>query len=182
MEHNPYQTPEANVEIIANTEIGSAEEIRKEYINHEASLRSVGLLYYLGGTVTVIMGFATVVGGIADQQFGVALGLGILVFALGGLQLWVGRGFRQLRSKIKILATLFSVLGLFSIPVGTLINGYILYLIYSAKGELVFSEKYQNIIEATPHIKYKTSIIVWLFVGLIVLVIGAALVMPAMSV
>jgi hypothetical protein len=48
-----------------------------------------------------------------------------------------------------------------------LINGYILYLVFSEKGRRVFSPEYQEIIRQTPHVKYQTSIIVKIFVGLL---------------
>ena len=72
-------------------------------------------------------------------------------------------------------------LGLLSFPVGTIINGYILYLLFSKKGERVFSADYQAIVDATPHIKYKTSIIVWIFLVLLLLMIGAAVIVPMLN-
>ena len=40
---------------------------------------------------------------------------------------------------------------------------------------MVFSDEYKNIIAATPHIKYRTSIIVW--IGLIIVLLLFASVM-----
>ena len=40
-----------------------------------------------------------------------------------------------------------------------LIVGYILYLMLSEKGSVVFSPAYKEIIARTPHIKYRTSLI-----------------------
>jgi hypothetical protein len=52
-----------------------------------------------------------------------------------------------------------------------LIMGYMLYLLLSKKGSMVFSPEYKLIIERTPHLRYKTS---WLF--RIVLIIFVALI------
>jgi hypothetical protein len=41
---------------------------------------------------------------------------------------------------------------------------------------MVLSEQYQQVIAQTEHIKYKTSIVVWIFLGLIVALIIAAVV------
>jgi hypothetical protein len=60
------------------------------------------------------------------------------------------------------------------VPIGTLINAYILYLVFSRKGRTILSEDYQQVIAATPHIKYKTSIIVWIFLGLLVALLAIA--------
>jgi hypothetical protein len=45
-----------------------------------------------------------------------------------------------------------SGIGLLGFPIGTLINGYILYLFLSKKGRTVFAPEYQEVIEATPHV------------------------------
>jgi hypothetical protein len=80
-----------------------------------------------------------------------------------------------LRKWARIPTGILSGLGLLGFPLGTLINGYILYLIFSQKGKTVFSEEYQAVIEQTPHIKYRTSILVWILLGLVLLVIGIAI-------
>jgi hypothetical protein len=70
-------------------------------------------------------------------------------------------------------AIIFSVIGLIGIPIGTLISAYFLYLLLSQKRTMVFSDEYQQVIEQTPHIKYKTSIVVIiLLVLLVVLFVG----------
>ena len=184
MEENPYQTPTANVDPAATGDVAGAEAIRKEHINHEASLRSIGLLYYLGGVVTVLGAFAMTFALFApagEAEAGFSIGLGFLLLILGALQLWVGRGFRILRSNIKIPATLLSILGLLNFPVGTMINGYILYLIYSAKGTMILSSEYQQIVAATPHVKYRTSILIWILLAIVVFGLLAAIVIPALN-
>ena len=47
----------------------------------------------------------------------------------------------------------------------------VLYLIFSKKGAMVFSDEYKEIIRQTPEMKYRTSIVVWIFLGLLVLLI-----------
>lgn len=70
---------------------------------------------------------------------------------------------------------MLACIGLLGIPVGTLINAYILWLLFSKKGKRVFSVDYQRIIAETPHIKFRTPIFAWvvlavLIAGLVVLV------------
>jgi hypothetical protein len=176
MEHNPYQTPEANVDVVSVD--ADAEAIRKEFINHEASVRSIGLLYYL---FTLGLGIAAVVTlfGFQTQPFEMnALFLAIFVGLLAALYYWIGSGLRALRPNVRIVAGVFAALGLLSFPIGTIINGYILYLLFSKKGERVFSADYQAIVDATPHIKYKTSIVVWLLIAILILGIAAAVLIP----
>lgn len=149
----------------------SAELIRKENLKHEASIKSVGLLYFLAAAFLLLAGLMSAISG---QGEGILIGL--LLIVLGAAQLWVGIGLRSLKPWARIPTAILSGIGLIGFPLGTLINGYILYLVLSAKGKTVFSEDYQRVIEQTPHIKYRTSIVVWILLGLLLLLIGGALV------
>lgn len=161
---NPYQAPRSIVqEIPKDTE---AERIRREHIKHEASLKSIGALHYLGGLCCLLFGVV---------MFKEKTAVSLLLLGLAVLELLLGKGVRQLKPWIRVPVGIFSSIGLLSIPVGTLINGYTLYLVFSKKGRTVLSPEYQDVIAATPQIKYKTSIVVWIFLGLLVLLIGVAI-------
>jgi hypothetical protein len=159
-----------------------AEATRKEYLHHEASVKSIGFLYYLGGVAVLLIGIGTLnwIGGVRGTSARAAgpIFVSIFLLILGAGQLWVGTGLRGLRRWARIPTGILSGIGLLGFPVGTIINAYILYLIFSQKGKTVFSDEYQAVIEQTPHIKYRTSIVVWillaLVVGLIVLGLVAA--------
>ncbi len=144
----------------------NAEKIRKDHIKHEASVKSIGILYFLAAAFLILAGG---LGLTANQGEGVIVSL--LFLAIGVAQIWVGIGLRGLKPWARIPTGILSGIGLLGIPVGTLINGYILYLIFSQKGKTVFSEEYKQVIAQTPHVKYKTSIVVWIFLGLLVLLI-----------
>jgi len=73
------------------------------------------------------------------------------------------------------------IAGAITLLVGSLIPGYILYMMVSAKGSMVFSPEYKAIILKTPHVKYKTSLIVKIFLAILLLVIGLAGVGAIMS-
>jgi hypothetical protein len=156
----------------------SAEQVRKEYLSHEASTQSVGLLYLLGGGILGLTGSGVLMSGLIVLVGGQSKGMdffagaffALFLLAWSALQIWLGRGLRQLRRNVRIGVTLFSVLGLLGFPLGTLINGYILYLLHSEKGKVVFSEAYRQVITATPQIRYRTSPVVWLVFAALVLV------------
>lgn len=164
---NPYAPPKAVVADL--TRSGSeAEHVRQEHIKHEASIRSVGVLYYLGGGLMVLgaMGlFAVGLGG----QGALGYGFGALYLALGGLSLVLGRGIRAYRPWARTTGIVLACIGLLGFPVGTLINAYILYLLLSQKGRRIFASDYPDIVAATPHIEYKTSVVVWIVLGVLVL-------------
>ena len=150
----------------------AAEQIRTDHIKHEASVKSVGFLYFLASAFLILAG----VGSVATGGQGGEIGLGAVFLCLGLLQIWVGIGLRRLKSWARIPTAILSGIGLLGFPFGTIINGYILYLVLCQKGRTVFSDDYKRVIEQTPHIKYKTSIVVWMLLGLLLLLIGLGVV------
>ena len=102
-----------------------------------------------------------------------------LVFLVIGIaQMFAGWGVRAFRKWGRIVGCVLSALGLLGFPIGTIINGYILYLFLSKKGSTIFAPEYQEIVAATPHIKYRTSILVWIFLALLVVLVLAAVLIP----
>lgn len=152
-----------------------AESIRQAHITHEASVRSIGVLYYLGGSLVVLAGLVGLFApdptrsGTTDP----ALSKFVFVFilAFGICYIWVATGVRRLKKWARVPVGILSGLGLLGFPVGTVINGYILYLVFCKKGETVFSDDYKLVIEQTPHIKYRTSLIIWILLGFLLLLV-----------
>lgn len=164
---NPYQAP--LVTDVAAEGQSSAELLRRKYLSHEASVQSVGALYLVGGLGLGLLGFAFIATPLAAS--GRVEPTAVLMLFGGILQIVLAWGLWKLRSAIRIPVVLVSVLGLLAFPIGTLINAYILWLILSRKGQMVFSEEYRQVIQQTPHIKYRTSLLSWLvlilFLGLL---------------
>jgi hypothetical protein len=168
---NPYAAPSARVEDV--NAYPEAEAIRRAHINHEASIKAVGLLDYLGGILAMLAaGFLLSRSG----QWDVAIGLFLFAFGVG--LLFAGWGVRALRSWGRILGCVIAALGLLEFPIGTLVNSYILFLLLSKKGRTVFSPAYREVIAATPHVKYRTSIVVWILLALLVGLVLAAFLAP----
>lgn len=149
-----------------------SEAIRRRFLNHEASLQGIGSLYLLGAVVLVISG---VVALFTQQELAQKILVGLLCIGLGAAEGWIGVKLRKLDPVARSPATLLAILGLFAVPLGTLINAYVLYLLHSAKGKYVFSPEYRDVIAATPQIKYRMSIVIWILLGLLVVLILGAL-------
>lgn len=171
---NPYA---ATVDVSDAFGFGDdAEQLRRMYLKHEASIKSLGLLYMLPGVLLSMMGVVALVtlpfmllGGNGNAGVGIST---IAMFAygiLGGLQLYTGWGLRRFRRIARGIAIVFSSIGLLMVPFGTLFNAYFLYLLLGEKGKMVFSDVYQDAIKQTPHIKYRTPIAVWILVGVLIL-------------
>lgn len=184
MSDNIYAPPSA---VVADHSDASERdlEIRRKHIAHEASLHSFGLLYYLS---MVTMGLVAIgmAAGLTDaasnmQEFGTNVAVMVLCAVFAVASFYVGRGLRALNPRVRIPVTILAVIGLLAFPIGTLINGYLLYLVHSAKGKMVFSEEYRGICERTPDVKYRTSIIVWIFVALLVGLIVLAVIAPMIA-
>ncbi|MES2437692.1 MAG: hypothetical protein V4584_01410 [Verrucomicrobiota bacterium] len=175
---NPYEAP--LVRDVTETAPSEAETIRKQHIKHEASLKSVGLLYWLGGAITIIAGAVPLLGGTGGSTTAHQLGAASFFVVFGIFQIGVGIAIRRLRRWTLLPVGILSALGLAAIPVGTIISAYILYLFFGGKGKVVLSDSYKQVIAATPHIRYKTSKVIWVLLGLVVLLILAGVVALAM--
>lgn len=150
----------------------SAEEVRQEHIKHEAAVKSISMLYYLPAAFLFLAGISSVLNIVLDIEGAAVpelIGVATFMVCFGTFLIFVGRELRRLKAWTRIPIGIMSGFGLLAFPFGTLINGYILYLVFSKKGATVFSEEYQQVIEATPDIKSKTSIVIWIFLGLLVL-------------
>lgn len=160
-------------------DLTDAENLRRTYLNHEASVKSIGTLYLLAAIFWVPIGLSMLApalfleGGAANAAM---LIIGFLYLGIGLLQGYAGLGLRRLTNAGRIFGIVFGIIGLIGVPIGTLISIYILYLLISQKGKVVFSDTYRQAIAQTPHIKYKTSIVVWILLGLVLLLVGIGLV------
>ena len=175
MNENPYQTPQ---EISAPEQVlvdpGDKEAIRREYISHEASIKTIGLLYYIGG---ILVSLALLAIPFRSGILGVPeIILLLLVVAVGGFQIFVGYHLRKFQNWARIVAIVLSFLSLLSFPVGTIISIFFLIALFSKKNEMVFSPFYKEVIAATPHVKYKVSKVVWIVLGILVLVVAGSVV------
>lgn len=171
---NPYAAPAAPVEDVGTN--AEAEAIRRAHISHEASIKAVGFLYYLGGVGVTLAGIMGLASGGAE-----ALVVSALMLLIGVGQFFAGWGVRGLTKWGRVLGCIVSALGLLAFPIGTAINAYVLYLFLSKKGRTIFSPEYKDVIAATPHVKYKTSIIVWIFLALVLGLIVLGVAMPYFS-
>jgi hypothetical protein len=161
---NPYAVPTARVEDVG--ESSEADAIRSAHIGHEASIRSAGLLYYFVGSMFFLVMLTWLQSPALQEPRWIAVMVVFLVLGVGVIV--IGWGVRKLERWARIAGSVVSALGLLWFPIGTLLNGYILYLLLSKKGGTVFSPEYKSVIAATPHIKNKTSVVVWVFLALLI--------------
>ncbi len=183
---NPFEAPSVDpVDPETLKPQSEAERIRREHLNTETNIRSLGFLYMLGGVVGTIAMIGVLSAVAIPALFGnnrsVGLGELLILIPLLGLYpllLFTGFSLRKLKPWSRWVAVTFSALGLLGFPIGTLLSGFFLYTLLNSKGNTVFTPQYARIIEQTPHIKYKTSVLVWVLLGLALLGIAAAIMIP----
>lgn len=177
METNPYAAPREMEPAAPSSE---HEALRREYLKHEASVKGVGSLYLIGGAILLFAAFGVGIAGSPTRAESAAYILPIAgaFGVIGILCLAVASGLRKLKPWARVTAIVLSglsvIVSLFAMPqsvIGLLIHAYILYILISAKSTLVFGPYYQEVIAATPHIKYRTSIVVWILLGLFLLIL-----------
>ena len=160
MSENPYEAPAARVDDPVE---GDDEATRRPLLKHEASLRSVAWLYWLGMLLFGSLGIGLVVQMAGtdlppDAELGTAFWvMGVIYLGLAIAFAATGWGFRTLAPWVRIPGGLFSALGLLGIPIGTLINGYVLWLMFGAKGRRILTDEYATIRRRTPHLVYRRS-------------------------
>jgi len=174
---NPYSVPKS---VVSDVGPGAeADAVREKHLSTEASIQSIGMLYYLAVVGSALVGFFF----LADfRRAGMNGPLdAVIPMAVAAAFGVVGYGLRAFKPWVRIPVIVLSVLGLLAFPVGTLVNAYVLYLLFCAKGKFVFTPDYAQIVAATPHLRYRTSPIV--LGAVIVLLVGivAAIVVPVVS-
>jgi len=175
---NPYAAPKALVEDVSVSANSQAEALRREHIKHEASIRSIGILYYIAALVMTGGAGASALQ-LATNQPDLKTALSLVAAGLLTIGFFViGRALRALQRRARIPTTILAGLGVLSFPIGTLINSYILYLVLSKKGRFTLSPEYAAIVAATPHIRYRTSILVWAILALLIALAAFAILAP----
>ncbi len=169
--NNPFAAPET-MTYPGDSDTRPVVAIRQQHLSHEASVQSIGMLYLLACLLCSLSSVIFLIQVRMQNAPEAVMVLGTVLLMVGIGLGFIGVGVRRLQGWTRIPVTLFSVLGLFLVPLGTIINGYILYLIYSSRGTVVFSDEYKEVIRQTPDIKYRTSVIVWIFVLLLFAVLS----------
>jgi hypothetical protein len=163
-----WSPPQAPLDTPNSADDAYAIDIRQRHVNHETSVKSVGTLYYFVSAILLLVATSLILGGHFSLTQNAIIAVILIGFAVP--LAFLGRGLKQLKSWSKIPAGVLSGIGLLGFPIWTLINGYILYLLFSDKGTMVFSSEYKQIIADTPDIKSRTPIVVWILIAVLVTV------------
>ncbi|TWT86293.1 hypothetical protein Mal64_38330 [Pseudobythopirellula maris] len=186
MSDNPYLAPEQSKAAAAPIVEQSEEEtLRRQMIGRETNIRTMAILIYISSVIYMLIGVVIVLYGLAiftgvaqpkedpSGVFGLLLfgGVGALAFAFGYWQ-WKGaEDLRRLSRTGCAAGTVWSALNLINFPVGTVLGVAMLVFMFDRKGNFVLSPEYRDIIDKTPHIRNRWSLLTKIAIGLLVTVV-----------
>lgn len=148
---------------------GNAVSRRTQMLRHESAVIAFGwffiasgILSLLGAVYSTVVVVIAMLGDGSDQLFWISQLVGLVVnLLLGVLFLWTGMGLRRLGNVARICG---SVLNIPSVFVG--IGILYLWLVWSEKGQQLFTDDYRQIVKATPQIKPVMTITAWVLLSL----------------
>lgn len=188
MDQNPFAPPQTDAQtpFTASTSDAEAERIRYQFLNHEWSIRAIGVLYLFGACCMIAGVVAVLVsGGVFVGRWPVASGVWafVVMILLTMLLAWIGWGLWRLNNAARIGGLVYGSLSVLAWllqfnPVVLSVHVAFLYFLAGGKGRYVCSEEYRAIVRKTPHIKLKTSTIVIAVFVLILLLVGIAILAP----
>jgi hypothetical protein len=136
------------------------------------SFKAIGILNAITGVLLFLLGLAVMAVALGlvkepgtEGEPGTAVPMlvgGLLFSSVGALLFLLGRGMSRLRPCARIAQGVLSMLAALASLVGfnpilLLFHGYLAYLALSDRGGRVCSPEYRRVIEATPHIKFRTN-------------------------
>ena len=164
-DQNPYRSPVVE-NSVAIPPITRAELVRREHLNHESSVKAIGGLFLLGTGIWLVLGITAIVESFAGGTTALGSTPMTLLTALFAIALGVaGVGLRMLRPWGKGMCAVMCggsiIAQLYAPGLGVILSAYILYLLFCKKGRMVFSQEYRQIIQETPHVRQRTSVVLW---------------------
>ena len=169
-EMNQYAAPSTFVDDVRRA--SEREAVRREHLAHEASVRSIGTMYYAGSVLWLLFGLYFLLVAVRGNDF-TPWPLAVVALVFGIASVVVAWGLRRLHRWAASAAAVLSALSLPVVPFGTVIGAYVLVVLRSAKGRRIFTRDYASIVAATPHIEPGGSRLVWI-VFAVAAVLGAA--------
>lgn len=185
---NPFASPLAEESAPgpgAPSDLHRLEQIRRDHLSREATIKSLGLVSYIAvgfgclGLVGIVAAMLSEASGLAMESFVGTVELLFLLFIAGFLALtfWVGAGLRRFNPAARIggigLSVIWLLLSLPSLNLLTLIISICgLWCLLGEKAKYIFTPDYQQVIAATPHVRYKTSVLTWVVLAVLVIAIG----------
>lgn len=187
---NPYAAPVSD--FAADAPTNEHEATRRRLIGTETNVRSLGALVIFGSVISAASGLGALSSSPVD---------GVVTLVVAAVALYAGLALRKLDPVGRMLWTIVALIGVIRVAwtIATLssqpgasslapallvqifVIALFLALLWGRNGKDVFTEHYRRVVvPATPHVKYKTSVVaivvlVIVVLGLIAAIVGAVL-------
>lgn len=166
---NPFAAPQTGPEVTDPFQQDDT-QIRRQFIDCEANVRTIAGVLMLGGVF--VAGSCAIPGFVFIAHHGmsglVAAALMGLVAILGIAQVVVGFQLQSFRQSARTGAIVFCAIWLFFIPVGTILGGGCLWYLMRPAARFIFTQQYFDIIQRTPHVRFRTNPASW---GILIVVL-----------
>lgn len=166
---NPYAAPEQrDIPPAAQYADTDAEQLRREYLQHETSVRAAGTFSLICGVLSAVGAAIGLFGAIAASMTTRTYnwkndGGAILFGAAAAIVLTlIGIGLRRLDRRIRMPVAVLGAMGMLVFPCGTVVGAIILTLLANHQGVMVFSKEYAEARRLTPHIIYRNRPWTWI--------------------
>jgi hypothetical protein len=174
---NPFASPQtSNDDYIAEVATpDDAEVIRRKYLSREANIQSLGVIFLIGAAIFGVTAIGFLFGFFEDFRSDILklVFVSSILLGIAVLHGWIGIGLRRLSRTVRIPAAVVCVPWMFSLGLPTIISIVGLIMLVGQKASYVFSPEYQQIRLATPQVKLKTSIVVWILLVILLVFIAA---------
>ncbi len=127
--------------------------VRAAHLHHETTVLMMGRLYYVAAACLLITAITIVV----MRQNGEGLRIASFFGMLAAGHAFAANMLLKLDARARFSASVMALVGLFAIPIGTILCGYLLYLVHSAKGRMILSPEYRDIVAKTPEFKCRVT-------------------------
>jgi hypothetical protein len=127
--------------------------VRAEHLRHETAIQMIGLLYFTAAVCLLAAGVTVAVLTHGEEAVRVSIMFGLLAVGFG----YSGWLLRRLDTRARYTASLMAVIALMALPIGTVLGGYVLYLVHCKKGRTILSPEYREVIAATPEFQCRVA-------------------------
>lgn len=151
---NPYAPP-ASRDHAVPLEPGSPEQIRTEHLTTEADIQSIGTAVMLMSLVVILIGFTAAPRASTPAHVAASAGWIVGGFVLGNF----GKAVHRLRPWTRWPMVILALPPLLLFPLGTSLSSLVLIRMLSRKGKTVLTREYAEIIQQTPDIRFRYSLL-----------------------
>lgn len=113
----------------------------------------VGLLYYVAACALPVAG--AIIAFLRRDADGFRVGIMFALLAAGFG--FAGYLIRKLDARARYAGSIMSVLGMFALPIGTVLGGYALYLLHCKQGRAILSPEYREVVGKTPEFQCRPA-------------------------